>query len=248
MYDQVTDTDLVLLLTSSASLDRSPKKNWVENAGNLPPYVRKLARAIEKDGKSLSSAIAIAISRIKKWAAGGDDVDADTVAKATKALAEWEALKAKSAAGKTIKASNLDGEDYVFFSAVPSYNTDIIRRAWDIIERARREAWNQAHKKDAEFDSGDARAEVAPGNYYPYRWIRETWSDFLVIENEELQRGQNLFKVPYTVAAGNEVVFGEEIPVIQEYVEKDALSKSEIEALKDLLSPVARLTALAEAG
>lgn len=244
MYDETTDTDLILAFsTSSASLDRSPKKNWVENAGNLPPYVRKLARAIEKDGKSLSSAIAIAISRVKAWAGGGGDVDADTRAKATKALAEWEALKAKSKAGKTVKASNLDGEEYVFFSATTSYNTDIVRRAWNSIETARRNAWNAAHKMDNELDGTETEARAA--DFYPYRWIRETWSDFLIIDNDEEPRGQGTFKVPYTVTDGNEVVFGTEIPVVQQYVEKDALSASEIEALKDLLSPVARLTALA---
>jgi hypothetical protein len=84
-----------IALSSSASLDESPKHNWVEDAGGLPPYVRKLARGIMKSGKTKSQAIAIAISRIKKWAAGGDDVDADTRAKAAKALAQWEALKAK---------------------------------------------------------------------------------------------------------------------------------------------------------
>ena len=87
--------DYRLALSSSASLDESPKHNWVEDAGGLPPYVRKLARGIMKSGKTKSQAIAIAISRIKKWSSGGDSVDADTRAKAAKALAQWEALKAK---------------------------------------------------------------------------------------------------------------------------------------------------------
>ena len=81
---------------SSASLDRSPKANWVENTGELPAYVREIARSVEKTGKTLSQAIAIAISRIKKWAAGGDGVSAATQAKAAKALAAWQALKAKA--------------------------------------------------------------------------------------------------------------------------------------------------------
>lgn len=98
----------ILTLGSSASLDRSPKKNWVENAGNLPPYVREVARSIEKTGKTLEQAIAIAISRIKKWAVSGDG---EVKAKAQKALAQWEALKAKNKAKKkgkgTVKASAL---------------------------------------------------------------------------------------------------------------------------------------------
>lgn len=88
---------------SSASLDRSPKSNWVEKAGDLPAYVREIARSVEKTGKTLSQAIAIAISRIKKWAAGGDGVSAKTAAKASKALAEWEALKAKNKARQASK-------------------------------------------------------------------------------------------------------------------------------------------------
>ncbi len=84
---------------SRASLDRSPKENWVERAGGLPPYVREVARAIEREqGMPLERAIPIAIGRIKKWARGGGDVTAATRAKAAAALAEWEALKAKSGA------------------------------------------------------------------------------------------------------------------------------------------------------
>ena len=92
------DYELIIELSSSASLAEKPGNddNWIEKkGGNLPPYVRKVARGIMKSGKTKSQAIAIAISRIKKWAAGGDNVDADTKAKAAKALAEWEALKAK---------------------------------------------------------------------------------------------------------------------------------------------------------
>jgi hypothetical protein len=93
---------------SSASLERVPgKNNWIENAdGELPPYVREIARSVEKSGKTLSQAIAIAISRIKVWAAGGDGVSAKTRAKAAAALAQWEALKSKNKARKTVKASH----------------------------------------------------------------------------------------------------------------------------------------------
>jgi hypothetical protein len=92
---------------SSASLNRSSKKNWVEIAGELPPYVREIARSIEKTGKTLERAIAIAISRIKVWATGRG-VKPDTQAKAVKALAQWEALKAKNAARRLVKASVYD--------------------------------------------------------------------------------------------------------------------------------------------
>ena len=97
------------MATSSASLDRSPRKNWVENAGGLHPYHRKIARAIhQKRGVPLQRAIAMAIGRLKRWAAGGDNVNADTRAKAAAAVAHWERIKAK--AGKLTEAEALGHE------------------------------------------------------------------------------------------------------------------------------------------
>jgi hypothetical protein len=93
---------------SSAPLDRSPKRNWIENVkGELPPYVREIARSIEKTGKSLESAIAIAISRIKVWATG-KGVSAQVQAKASKAVAQWEALKGKAHGRVAATYSHLD--------------------------------------------------------------------------------------------------------------------------------------------
>lgn len=84
---------------SSASLNVSPRKNWVENSGDLPRYIREVARSIhQKRGIPLDRAIPIAIGTIKRWARGGGDVNADTRAKAAAAVAAWEALKAKNAA------------------------------------------------------------------------------------------------------------------------------------------------------
>lgn len=78
-------------------LNRSPRKNWVENAGELPAYIQHIARDIhEQKGLPLSAAIPTAIAAVKRWAAGGGNVNADTRAKAAQAVAEWEALKAKS--------------------------------------------------------------------------------------------------------------------------------------------------------
>lgn len=80
-------------------LDRSPKKNWVEKAGGLPRYIEDIADSIHrKRGIPISSAIPIAIEQVKKWAAGGEGVNATTKAKAAKAVAQWEKLKAKSKA------------------------------------------------------------------------------------------------------------------------------------------------------
>ena len=85
-------------------LNWSPKVNWVEANGGLPPYLEKITIGIMKGtGYPRERAIPIAISRIKVWARGGGGVNADTVAKAAAALAAWEALKAKAAARRARK-------------------------------------------------------------------------------------------------------------------------------------------------
>ena len=85
-------------------LNGSPKVNWVEANGGLPPYLEKIVIGIMKGtGYPRERAIPIAISRIKVWARGGGGVNADTVAKAAAALAAWEALKAKAAVRRARK-------------------------------------------------------------------------------------------------------------------------------------------------
>lgn len=76
-------------MASRASLDRSPRKNWVENSGELPPEVRSRARALRREnpGWSLSRAIATAISQYRKEGNA-------------KVIAKWEKLKAKNRARK----------------------------------------------------------------------------------------------------------------------------------------------------
>lgn len=88
---------------NTTPLDRSPKKNWVEIAGQLPPYIRAIAHALIRDhGFTVSRAIATAVSRIKAWIAS-PHTSPEVKAKATKALAQWEALRAKSKAKKATK-------------------------------------------------------------------------------------------------------------------------------------------------
>lgn len=85
-------------------LDWSPRKNWVENEGGLPKYIEDVAIGIMKgSGKTREQAIAIAISRIKRWAAGLDGVKKDTQAKAVAALAQWEKMKASARAKRLAK-------------------------------------------------------------------------------------------------------------------------------------------------
>lgn len=86
------------MASSRASLDRSPRSNWVEETEkktgkSLPPEVRARARALKKKNPSwsLSRCIAVAISQYKKEAAKGH-------AKGVKATAKWTALKAANKA------------------------------------------------------------------------------------------------------------------------------------------------------
>lgn len=82
----------------------------VQKQGGLPEYICTIARAIKRGGKSTSQAIAIAISRVKVWASG-KGVDKDTQAKAAKALAQWESMKAKSKGNSDkVKATAVDFE------------------------------------------------------------------------------------------------------------------------------------------
>jgi hypothetical protein len=233
------DNALVAMLSSSASLDASPKKNWVENSGGLPPYVRKIARSIMKSGKSKSSAIAIAISRIKVWAGGGGGVDADTKAKAAKALAQWEATKAKNKSKQLVKATHPSGEEYIMLSNVGTFNTDIVRKAWNDAREVER-----------------AAARAANGNNYeaaalsaPYSYIRELWTDHVIVDVDGIgDSASKLLKVPYGVQDGKTVYFGEPTEVEIEYVETDdKLTDEETRLLSDLLqlSALDRISLLA---
>jgi hypothetical protein len=78
---------------------RSPLAfNWVEKAGGLPIYIKRIAKHLQEQGMSESHAIASAVNTVKRWSRGGKGVKADTVAKALAALADWEAKKATHAA------------------------------------------------------------------------------------------------------------------------------------------------------
>lgn len=64
----------------------------------LPAYIQNVAKALMRNGKPKSQAIQIAIGTVKKWAAGGGGVSPEVKAAAAKAVAEWEAAKAKARA------------------------------------------------------------------------------------------------------------------------------------------------------
>lgn len=229
MLDQ-HDTNLVVFLAGAGagcSLDSSPGENWVEKSGGLPSYICKIAKGVMKSGKSKSSAIAIAVSRVKKWAAGGDGVDADTVAKSAKAVAQWEALKAKNKAKQVVKATREDGAAYLMLSNVGSFNTEIVRRAWDAQERLRHHAYEEVHGDSSNIAS-------PPSEFYSYHWVRELWSDFIIVESEGSGAQSTYLKIPYGVS-GNKVFFGEPEPVEQIWQETDEVEDDDLNEIERLL-------------
>lgn len=82
--------------------------NWVTRAGGLPPYLRAIVHALMRKGMAKARAIPVGINRLKYWRDGKGGVSAGTKARAAKALAEWDALRAKahaSALGDAVTAS-----------------------------------------------------------------------------------------------------------------------------------------------
>jgi len=72
----------------------------------LPAYIQNVAKALMRNGKTKSQAIQIAIGTVKNWAEGKGNVSPEVRAAAAKAVAEWEAAKAKARATPN-KGANL---------------------------------------------------------------------------------------------------------------------------------------------
>lgn len=78
------------------------KTNWVQEAGGLPKFIADIAGdLISEKGKSTNNAIQMAVGIAKNWCGGKGKVTAKTRAKACKAVAEWEAKKAKAHLSKS---------------------------------------------------------------------------------------------------------------------------------------------------
>ena len=73
-----------------------PGDLWHTPGLQLPAYIQNIAAALERDGHSRSSAISTAVGTCRRWAAGGGKVTPEVRAAAAKALAEWEAAKARA--------------------------------------------------------------------------------------------------------------------------------------------------------
>lgn len=76
-----------------------PGDNWVTEAGGLPTYICNVAKHMNG---TTSEKIAQAVSTVKKWAAD-PHTSADTKAKASAAIADWERKRASAHAHHTVK-------------------------------------------------------------------------------------------------------------------------------------------------
>jgi hypothetical protein len=75
--------------------------NWVEKAGGLPGYIKRIVKHLQEKGMDESRAIATAVNVAKKMCATGDtnwpgkqQVNPGSQAEACAAVARWEAMKA----------------------------------------------------------------------------------------------------------------------------------------------------------
>jgi hypothetical protein len=103
MNDLDESPQTAALSVTPSPFSASKTSNWVARGGGLPSYIQHIAKAIVRGGKSESEAISIAIGTCKRWAAGGGGVSPEVKAAAAKAIAQWEALKAKNAGKEAAK-------------------------------------------------------------------------------------------------------------------------------------------------
>ena len=75
---------------------------WHHKDMQLPAYIQHIANDLmQQRGMSESQAVQMAVGICQRWAEGGGGVTPETRAKAAAAVAEWNALKAKSKASRS---------------------------------------------------------------------------------------------------------------------------------------------------
>lgn len=108
-------------INSRASLDRSPKSNWVEDSGGLPMYIKRIANHLHQEkGKTIGHSIAIAVNAAKKMCATGDlnwkgkqNVNPKSRAEACAAVASWERKKAGARVSKGDLGRKWTDDEYI---------------------------------------------------------------------------------------------------------------------------------------
>lgn len=87
-------------------LNWSPRENWVDKVGGLPKLIERVAIHIMESGRPRHIAIPAAVNWVKRICATGDvknfpgiqNVNGMSRAACCKAVAEWEAKKARARA------------------------------------------------------------------------------------------------------------------------------------------------------
>lgn len=111
---EVFDAD-ARLADAESLVDADGSFNWVEDAGGLPKYIKRIEKHLREKGMDESRAIATAVNVVKRMCATGDlnfpgsqQVNAGSRAEACAAVAEWEKKKA-SHQGESVTASAAPG-------------------------------------------------------------------------------------------------------------------------------------------
>lgn len=148
-------------------LERSPGRNdnWVEQTGGLPKYIERIAKHLHyEQGMTISRSIAVAVNTVKRWAAGGTvtahgttkRITPKTQALAIKALAEWEAKKARARVNLSVDLAVIPAKERRTLASkgvalpdgsFPIRNVSDLRNAIRAIGRASNPATAKAHIK-----------------------------------------------------------------------------------------------------
>lgn len=109
------------------------KTNWWEKVGGLPELVTRIAKhLVSERGKTESTAIATAISQVRKVCASGRTfggrtaVHADTKAEYCKAAAEIEAKRAAAKAKSAVKEAELREDDALSIAAMAASKLHVL--------------------------------------------------------------------------------------------------------------------------
>lgn len=106
-------------------------------------------------------------------------------------------------------------------SPTPSYNTDLVRQAWDSQTRAR---------KQAARDSGVSYDERMASDPVAYSYVDQLWTDYIIVRLSDDNRVGSFLRIPYTVkapaASVDDVVFGAPEKVREVFVAASARSRA----------------------
>jgi hypothetical protein len=101
--DDLTSPVMDLMVGVELLAEGETAFNWVDDAGGLPPYIKRIEKHLIAKGMDQSRAIATSVNAAKKMCATGDlnfpgsqQVNPGSKAEACAAVADWEAKKAKA--------------------------------------------------------------------------------------------------------------------------------------------------------